>query len=122
MKCHQRSVLFISFFLQIGIIVFYILFQISNKSDDKVLKTREPMTKIKAILQPHHYLVCPKPEGRLGNMMFEFAASVGIANTLRYKHIIKPSHTLMKYFDIKQVLNIKIGKEFTNGNRETVEK
>ena len=47
-----------------------------------------------------HYLVCPEPYGRLGNMMFQYAASVGIAHNLHYKHVISPSHTLLKYFEM----------------------
>ena len=61
----------------------------------------------------YHYLVCPDPLGRLGNMMFEFASSIGIANTLGYKHIIKPSHTLLKYFRMKQDLNINLANLLT---------
>ena len=71
----------------------------SIKSDSSLLK--------------YHYLVCPDPLGRLGNMMFEFASSVGIAHTLRYKHIIKPSHTLLKYFKIKQDPNIPLANLLT---------
>ena len=59
------------------------------------------------------FLVCPNPLGRLGNMMFEFAASLGIARTLHYKHIIKPTHTLLKYFEIKHALNINLTNVFT---------
>ena len=64
-------------------------------------------------LLKYHYLVCPDPLGRLGNMMFEFASSVGIAHTLRYKHIIKPSHTLLKYFKIKQDPSIPLANLLT---------
>ena len=186
MQCHRRNVLFVSFLLQIGILILYTFFQISNNSSflvkiydnpandsyrgeikrtvssefvstntnlarkiqvnssknnksaadisspgqrltmmnishfgkGKVFVTSE-MTKNDTELldgkkttdderlKPR-YLVCPDPLGRLGNMMFEFAASVGIANTLGYQNIIKPSHTLVKYFEIKQVLNIKL--------------
>ena len=49
-----------------------------------------------------HFLVCPDPLGRLGNWMFEFAASLGIAKTLNYKYVIKQSHNLLRYFDTKQ--------------------
>ena len=59
------------------------------------------------------FLECPNPLGRLGNMMFEFAASLGIARTLHYKHIIKPTHILLKYFEIKHALNINLTNVFT---------
>ena len=54
-----------------------------------------------------HYMICPDPLGRLGNQMFELASAVGIASTLGYKFVIKPSHPLLEYFDIKQVSNIR---------------
>ena len=47
-----------------------------------------------------HFLMCSDPLGRLGNLMFEFAASFGIADQLNYVHVIKPTHTLLKYFQI----------------------
>ena len=61
----------------------------------------------------NHYLICPNPLGRLGNLMFEFASSVGIAKVLNYIHVIKPSHTLVKYFEIKQISERKFENVLT---------
>ena len=47
-------------------------------------------------------MMCPRPLGRLGNLMFEYAAAYGIANTLGYKFIINSSHPLLEYFEIRQ--------------------
>ena len=55
---------------------------------------------------PHYFL--SKPIGRLGNMMFEFASSLGIARALKYKHIVSPSHPLLKYFNITNVMDINV--------------
>ena len=53
----------------------------------------------------NHFVICPDPQGRLGNLMFEFAAALGIANTLGYRCIIKPSHPLLEYFDIREQIS-----------------
>ena len=73
--------------------------QVSNNTDEK---------RLPKISEPQHYLICRKPNGRLGNIMFLFAASLGIARTLQYKYVINSSHALLKYFDIKQVTTINI--------------
>ena len=57
------------------------------------------------------FVICPTPIGRLGNIMFEFAAALGIARTLGYRFVVRPSYPLLKYFNIKEeVSNV----EFTN--------
>ena len=56
---------------------------------------------------------CPKPIGRMGNMMFQLAATIGIANTLGYTPYIAPSHELEKYFDTGIARNIKATNEIT---------
>ena len=58
-----------------------------------------------------HYFRCANPIGRLGNMMFQLAATIGIAHTLGYKPYIAPSHDLEKYFDTGIVLDINIINE-----------
>ena len=60
------------------------------------------------IRESKHHFFLSRPLGRVGNMMFEFASSLGIAKSLNYKHIIKPSHPLLKYFDIKNVMDMNI--------------
>ena len=56
----------------------------------------------------NHYFKCADPVGRLGNMMFEFASGLGIANTINYKFYIEQFHPLNKYFELKHVLNLKV--------------
>ena len=51
----------------------------------------------------YHYIQCPEVKGRLGNMMFQVAATIGFAKTLKHKPIINPSHPLVKLFDINNV-------------------
>ena len=46
------------------------------------------------------YIQCPDVRGRLGNQMFEVAATLGIAHAMNYKPVISPSHPLVKYFKI----------------------
>ena len=46
------------------------------------------------------YIHCPRTMGRLGNQMFQVAATVGIAHAMNYKPVISPSHPLVKYFRI----------------------
>ena len=48
----------------------------------------------------YHYILCPDPLGRLGNGMFQFAATLGIGNMFKFKPLIKPFHPLNKLFDI----------------------
>ena len=51
-------------------------------------------------LLANHYLIYPKPDGRLGNWLFQCASAFGIASTLRYHFCIEPSHPLNTYFEI----------------------
>ena len=60
-----------------------------------------------------HYFRCANPIGRLGNMMFQLAATIGIAHILGYKPYIAPSHDLEKYFDTGIVLDINITNEIS---------
>ena len=46
------------------------------------------------------YIQCPETKGRLGNQMFQIAATLGIAHAINYKPVISPSHPLVKYFEI----------------------
>ena len=47
------------------------------------------------------YIRCHSPSGRLGNQMFAFASTLGIADTLHCKFILPRSHPVVKLFDIK---------------------
>lgn len=60
-----------------------------------------------------HYFRCASPIGRLGNMMFQLAATIGIAHTLGYKPYIAPSHDLEQYFDTRLVLDINVTNEIS---------
>ena len=64
-----------------------------------------------------HYFRCADPIGRLGNMMFQLAASVGIAHTMGYTPYISPSHVLEKYFDTGITRNINVTNEITFDER-----
>ena len=46
--------------------------------------------------------------GRLGNWMFLYAATLGIADTLNYVPIIQPGHPLVELFDIEHISGIKL--------------
>ena len=48
-------------------------------------------------------MVIPDSNFRLGNAMFHFAASVGIARTLKYKVVLMPLNPLLQYFYIPKV-------------------
>lgn len=61
-----------------------------------------------------NYVRVPGPMGRLGNMMFQFVATLGIADTLGYRPVIKSNHPLLKTFDInpeyisdKELVNVQ---------------
>ena len=49
------------------------------------------------------YMRCPSPRGRLGNQMFAFASTLGIAEALQCKFIIPRSRLVVKLFDIKSI-------------------
>ena len=55
---------------------------------------------------PHY--VMSKRINRLGNQMFEFASSFGIARSINYTHIVISSHPLLKCFDITKTNNTKV--------------
>ena len=85
-------------------------------------ETRNPVTLNKPNETQYYglrtkYFLCQNPHGRLGNWKFEFAASLGIADTMKYKYVIKSSHNLLEYFKLKQVVRndfenvVAIGKQ-----------
>ena len=49
---------------------------------------------------PKRYFLCNGPTGRLGNQLFDFASSLGIARTLNYTLVMPHTHPLLKYFKI----------------------
>ena len=54
-----------------------------------------------------HYLMS-HPLGRLGNQLFEFASSLGIARSLNYTHVIRPSHPLLMFFQMTNTSSVKL--------------
>ena len=58
------------------------------------------------------YIQCPETKGRLGNHLFQVAATLGIAHAMNYKPVISPSHPLVKYFKIN-VSTVKPEKTVT---------
>ena len=50
-----------------------------------------------------HFMVIPDYNNHLGNDMFHFAASVGIARALKYEVALMPLNPLIKYFYIPKV-------------------
>lgn len=67
---------------------------------------------------PVQYFRCANPIGRLGNLMFQLAATIGIAHTLGYKPYITKSHTLNTYFDTGLVLDIKVTNEMSFNDKQ----
>ena len=63
---------------------------ISNKNQDNC-----------SVSTKKHFLVIPHLGGRLGNQMFAFASSLGIASAIHYQLIIPITHSILKYFDQK---------------------
>ena len=63
-----------------------------------------------AFVQPEYrdnfkrYLICQIPKTRLGNHMFSFATSFGIAHALNYTFVMRSSSPLLKYFELNQTL------------------
>ena len=49
-----------------------------------------------------HIFLCNNPSGRLGNQLFDFASSMGIANTLNYTFAMPSTHPLLGLFEINQ--------------------
>ena len=49
-------------------------------------------------------LRCHGPSGRLGNAMFDFAVSYGIAHTLNYTYVIRSQYRLLKFFELNQII------------------
>ena len=71
----------------------------------KVLKIKSPSTVNNSDFmfgntRSYHFIRCPNPTDRLGNLLFDFAATLGIAHTLNYKPIIHPWHPLNYFFDL----------------------
>ena len=62
-------------------------------NENKIIKTK--------VIQKH-FLLCTNPTGRLGNQMFDFASSLGIANTLNYTFVMPSTHPLLGLFEINQ--------------------
>ena len=65
-----------------------------------------------------HFVTFPQNKNRLGNWMFYFAATVGIARTLKYNIAIKPNHSLVNYFYISQEHVMETKLENTMALRE----
>ena len=66
-----------------------------DRSLQRLLNTSHK-TKVVANL----FLICREPTGRLGNQMFDFASALGIARTLNYSLVIRP--TLLLWIYLKQ--------------------
>ena len=49
---------------------------------------------------PKHFFMCNGPTGRLGNQLFDFASSLGIASTLNYTFVMHSNHPLIHFFEI----------------------
>lgn len=55
-----------------------------------------------------HYFRCANPIGRLGNMMFQLASTIGLSHTLGYIPYIEPSHPLNRFFETNLSLNLNL--------------
>ena len=49
---------------------------------------------------PKHFFMCKDSTARLGNQLFDFASSLGIASTLNYTFVMRSNHPLMRFFKI----------------------
>lgn len=70
---------------------------VSNVSTNLMHKAHDETRKI-------CYIETPKPQGRLGNYMFQLAGTLGIADIIKHIPTIQSSHPLLSFFDIKQSL------------------
>ena len=52
--------------------------------------------------------IVSKPLGRLGNQMFEFASSLGIARSINYTHVVRPSHALLEVFQLSKASSVNV--------------
>ena len=112
MLCGRRSCFL--FVLSVLGMFMYINFQISNESAFRLkhhnsIRTRNRSAPVSNYKIQRNYLVCSN-EGtwRLGNLMFALASCIGIAKTIEYEYVIKPTHLLLRHFDIEQVSNNEI--------------
>ena len=91
----------------------HVAFQLMRSAETKrPFKRRTLVSMNKSSSHPRakqypHYFVS-KPLGRLGNQMFEFASSLGIARSLNYTHVVRPSHALLKVFQLSKASSVNI--------------
>ena len=68
----------------------------------------------------HRYFRCAPPIDRLGNMMFQLSATIGIAHTLRYKPFIEPHHPLTHFFETGLVHDIHVTHEMVLSEEQCI--
>ena len=83
---------------------------LSLKSNDSLLHLKDINT---SKVNVTHYFRCANPIGRLGNMMFQLASTLGLAHTLGYIPYIEPSHPLNKLFDTNLSLSLNLTNVIT---------
>ena len=69
---------------------------ITNRSEDRKVMT----------VLANHFVTCPDPLGRLGNMMFQIAATISIARAVKYTPVISDHHPLTKMFSLSNVVKL----------------
>ena len=81
---------------------------IRKKASVMFIDERQYKSKRSTVIEPNitlnRYFFCRGPSGRLGNQLFDFASSLGIARLLNYTFVIRSSHKLLSLFDTNQLV------------------
>ena len=97
---------------------------LKGHKDDSSLKHDMPNCvnnqKAESRLLDHHYFRCAPPISRLGNMMFQLAATLGIAHSLRYKPFIEPYHPLTHSFETGLVADVRVRNEMVLSEEQCI--
>ena len=66
-----------------------------------------------------YYVLCPGSIGRLGNQMFQLAATIGVSYSLNHIPVISKSHPMLKLFEME---NVKPLQNATIVNKMVIDK
>ena len=66
-----------------------------------------------------YYVLCPGSIGRLGNQMFQLAATIGVSYSLNHIPVISKSHPMLKLFEME---NVKRLQNATIANKMAIDK
>ena len=88
---------------------------LSGHKNNENTKQKEKIT-----LLYDRYFRCAPPISRLGNMMFQLSATIGIAHALRYKPFIEPRHPLTHFFDTGIVKDMHVTREMVLSEEQCI--